>query len=1166
MMSIYRDLRTAQRTGERLCPRLSRALVVALLLYLCPGAVIGGAAAPNSCSDMLGAVGPFFRQRVETHGTQAVQASVALPPGREWLIEVREQGNDALVEIRDAAGEIMAQADHPERRTGTRRAIVSTFGQAQSSEPAPSSLTAQVFTLRITGKEHDAVLGSAEIAVFNLAEAANQPICMRAFRALAAADAQYAIGQQISRGHRTTVSVTAHGAYQHAAESYLAAEVLLDHPGDAGGLRGEAALALASVRYYDLQDWRGSAEWAGAAEDLFGNHDAYRRARAQALAAAAWIEMANGDAALRDLFVRARRRLNQLYRFHAHRQEWYDAALQINNVGLADYYEGRFGDCVAAAGRASGLFARLGETPRQGLAWQNRALCFWGLGHLPEALGAFNRALKNLGPDPYPQLYVLTLNNTALMNFALGHFDESLRLLDRALALALRLQNRRAEAMSLYAIGVTYYGLGDRHQAQEFLERALAIRTAAFDGRGRRATLRSLATVYGDLGQYGQAIAFDREALVLASTPTPRALGRIQLALHTALAGESAEALNMLDELLVPGTVPDHLVRAQAQLERAVIERGRSDYEAALRDLKDAIPVFSYFGSVSDEFSAYLERARDLRSSGDTLGALAAVAAALKRSEAIRMQTANPEFRAQLQLPLRAAYDLKLDLLWEQFQAATKAGEKSEADRIAGEAFRAADAARARSFADIAAEQYTPALRRDMAGDLARRAMLDEHLAGLRFALDSRVDGSGSADPRAKALHGEIAGVERQLDTLNTEIATRAGAAARPLVPGAATVAMPQDAAIIAYWLGAQNAYCWTATPEGIHWARIQDSATITLAAQAFHDSLSRLADVPRERRLEDSQVLFGEIIRPVEQWIAPYKRWFIVPDAALSYVPVAALRADSGTNSPYVVMTHDVALAPAAWMLLAPRRSAGTPGTRLLLVSDPVYERSDPRLNPAHDVEAADDVGAAVTAFRSVASHPATNYQRIPGTAREATAIRAALPARDVDEFSGLDASRERLLQLDWSRYRFVHIASHGQIDAETPELSALMLSAYDKRGQRIEGALRTADLSTLTLNAEVAVFTGCDTALGKDVLNEGMAGIAYTALARGAGAVVSSLWQIPDEIGANLMTELYGHLIRDSMNPVTALNASLRSVLIRNPVADPALWAAFQVSVAGL
>jgi CHAT domain-containing protein len=130
-------------------------------------------------------------------------------------------------------------------------------------------------------------------------------------------------------------------------------------------------------------------------------------------------------------------------------------------------------------------------------------------------------------------------------------------------------------------------------------------------------------------------------------------------------------------------------------------------------------------------------------------------------------------------------------------------------------------------------------------------------------------------------------------------------------------------------------------------------------------------------------------------------------------------------------------------------------------------------------------------------------------------------------------------------------------------PQLSAVILSAYDQRGEPIEDALRAADLAGLTLTASVAVFSGCDTALGKDVLNEGMVGIAYDTLARGAGAVVSSLWQVPDEIGVNLMTELYRHLVRESMDPVTALSASMRSVLNRNPSADPALWAAFQVSV---
>ena len=163
----------------------------------------------------------------------------------------------------------------------------------------------------------------------------------------------------------------------------------------------------------------------------------------------------------------------------------------------------------------------------------------------------------------------------------------------------------------------------------------------------------------------------------------------------------------------------------------------------------------------------------------------------------------------------------------------------------------------------------------------------------------------------------------------------------------------------------------------------------------------------------------------------------------------------------------------------------------------------------------------------------------------------------------SGFQASRERLLHLDWSQYRYIHIASHGEIDGSMPELSALILSAYDEHGRRIEGTLRAADLSQLTLTADLAVFSGCNSALGKEVLNEGMVGIAYAALARGAGAVVSSLWRVPDEMNAHLMTEFYEHLIRDSMSPPSAWSTSMRSVLDRNPSADPALWAAFQVSV---
>jgi CHAT domain-containing protein len=107
---------------------------------------------------------------------------------------------------------------------------------------------------------------------------------------------------------------------------------------------------------------------------------------------------------------------------------------------------------------------------------------------------------------------------------------------------------------------------------------------------------------------------------------------------------------------------------------------------------------------------------------------------------------------------------------------------------------------------------------------------------------------------------------------------------------------------------------------------------------------------------------------------------------------------------------------------------------------------------------------------------------------------------------------------------------------------------------------------VSLQTLTAEVVVLSACETALGTEARSEGLVGMSSTMHARGARAVVASLWPVPDEIGAHLMTEFYRHMLHDSMRPEAALGAAMRSLLSRDQSADPALWGAFQLSVAAL
>lgn len=1129
-----------------------------LLLWVLLGWVAPLAAEP-SCTGSLGNPTQHI-DALDIHGTLPATALLAVTSGDSYLLEVREQGNDALVEVLDSEGHVRVSADHPERRSGTRHLIVTPSG-------------ARPWQVRITGKENPPLAGRAAVRIFPVAALRGSPGCIDIFKQLAGADADYASGQEISRGRAAAPWQSARQAYARAAAGYADAERALVAPGDRA-LQGEAALALAALAYLDLQDWVQAADWARTASVRLQPVDAYRSARADALAAAAWMEIAVATPAAelvpgfgvssKELLTRARDEQTRLQHFHRVRGERYDAALQLTNIGLTYLYEGHYPECIRAFVGSGQLFGALQERQRQAQAWQNRALCLWGLGRLPEALPWFEHALAVIGPEPYPRYFVTVTTNTALADYALGHFDEALRLYDQALPWTQKTQAPRDEGFCLYGIGMTYYALGDRGRARDYLERSLAIRSVALDGRGRMASLRALATIEADQGHPEQALALDREALALALAPSAVERLKIQLAVHTAAAGDPQQAITQLDALLTDATAADPLVHAEAQLQRAVLLRKSGRLPAALSDLQSARSRFHRFGRIAEEFAAGLERGRTLRALGRAAEARVALDQAIGLSEAVRLQSANPELRSLLQAPLRAAYDEKITLLWAQYQDAGRAGRHTEMNALAATAFVTADAARARTFADVAAQKYPPEVRQALAADFKRREALYAELAARRFALDERLERSGAEDARAHYLSNDIADLERQADTLNTRIAARSLTAAgrhRLQEPGRVPE-VPTATALMSFWLGSEAAYAWVVRPDEIHWVQLGDPRALTEAATGFYRALTHLVDVPLQSRLAGGSSLSMLVLRPLAPWISQLPQWVIIPDGALDYVPFAALRFNDGSGEQFVAVQHDVALTPAAWMLNeTPQHSAAHSAARLLLVADPVYQADDPRLRGVLSSLPASPIRPG-----SVPRVSQRSYERLPFTAREAAAVAALFPAGDVEQLTGLNATREELLRRDWSGFRYLHIATHGVVDLEIPQLSALILGAYNARGQSVASEVRVADLSLQTLDADVAVFSACQTAVGKQIPSEGLVGIASTALARGARSVVASLWTVSDEMGSRLMTEFYRHLLRDAASPPAALGEAMRAVIGHDPSADPALWAAFQVEVVTL
>jgi CHAT domain-containing protein len=330
--------------------------------------------------------------------------------------------------------------------------------------------------------------------------------------------------------------------------------------------------------------------------------------------------------------------------------------------------------------------------------------------------------------------------------------------------------------------------------------------------------------------------------------------------------------------------------------------------------------------------------------------------------------------------------------------------------------------------------------------------------------------------------------------------------------------------------------------------------------------------------RREACTKLYRLLFEPLRSALGGVTELTFVPDGALHYVPFSALRDSASGNAPYLVQTYDLSIAPA--LRFVPGRAAEAapsqpgPGVhKVLIVADPIYSRDDPRIggeaitqaHPLRNDEA--EPRAAVSTAR---------LTRLESSAREASQISALFGVGRVELLQGADATRDAVLAKDLGDYQFIHLASHGVIDSEIPQLSALILGTYGRRGPVTDPYLRAGDLLTRTFHAQVVVLSACDTALGKEYASEGLVGLRYAALARGAHAVVASLWPVSDGIAARLMTEMYqgilatdgaagGRSQANGREVAHALAAAMRVELARAPGLDPAIWAPFTVYVGG-
>lgn len=1091
---------------------------------------------------------PIFESTFDVRGSERIQRKLLLPADATVLVLAREHGLDVRLEVKRDA-DVIALADSPIFRTGTQRAAFRTIAHAR-------------YFLDIIGKEHGTSQGRVEVRAVAMASGADAERCIAVHRALAAADAQFATGQSVTLGSKPAAATNAADAYKASSEGYAAVAASLT-PAGPSALLAEAQYAEAGALYWGVQDWEGSCM---AAERAVHTYEAiaseYPAAKARALLAAALMETAPATKvtcgadprfASETRLERIRRLLAAAASFHGARGESYDQALALNDLGLTFTMSDDYASAMSAFEQARKLYELVDETLKQAQVLQNIALADYGLGRVTDALARYARALALVQPQQDPTLYATILNNSALASTYAGDHDTALRQLGEALALSRTTQDKWWQVIILDNIGLVYDRLGEKDLALDFYNQSLALGSAALVSSGRRSTLAKLANILRDRGDYAGALRARKEALTLASSPSARSIISIQLASDYRAAGNFEEAANALRSVLDDTqSPPTDFPRAHALLQRAHLAMAQGALAAAESDYKAAMRGFHALDMPEREFDASLGLARASYERGSANAALKELQRTMQLAEQLRQQSANPELRAKLLETSRPAFDLKISILADRY---FQPGPQDRRNQLALESLQTAEQARGRALADftrldMAAPGTSPQLLRD------RQAIYTE-LSSRRQRLESLLEVVAPTHPRVAAVRADIATLRQRLNDIDAQLA---GASVRPASDAPMSLDMqsiPEDAAVVEYWLGQQRAVAWTMTREKLTLSDLGASAAITEAALALHASLRSLGSVSPQERSQKAQRLHEVIFASIQPHVAGKRALTIVADGALHYVPFGVLRSAQARR--FVIQDHDVAVAPSARTLLQrPADSPAASAQRMLLVADPVYGTDDARIamKAAGPKIAGTQSGARLLdLFRGAAD--AQTLQRLPGTAAEANAIRALFNKDAVDTLQGTAATRERFLATDFRGYRFIHIASHAVADSEIPQLSALILSTVDARGHPINGRVFAADLLNIRLNTELLVLSGCETALGKSVAGEGLIGLQYVMLARGARTVVSSLWEVPDRESAQLISRFYSDLLQHAQSPRGALSNAMRTMLADG--VDPGIWSAF-------
>lgn len=361
--------------------------------------------------------------------------------------------------------------------------------------------------------------------------------------------------------------------------------------------------------------------------------------------------------------------------------------------------------------------------------------------------------------------------------------------------------------------------------------------------------------------------------------------------------------------------------------------------------------------------------------------------------------------------------------------------------------------------------------------------------------------------------------------------------------------AIDERTAVIEYFQGKEHIYVFTVTKEQAFARQFERTKAYDQQILDFQRQLTNAKGAAQNLRQARQRMghlgftLYQQLVK--DNLVKGKTRLMFILDGQLGYLPFEALLtepvADQGSTNfatlPYLLRTHTIHYNYSALLLLAQRADASRKAGHKILAFAPSYSnKKAPEWRNPYERQ-----------LRQ-------RLEELPGATQEFNFLKR--------HFGGLFLNKEKASETAFkknaSQYDILHLAVHGIVDHEKPELSGLALEEDNSRQE--DNILYAYEIKQLDLKAQLVVLSACETGNGRYQRGEGVLSIGRGFMYAGVPSLLTTLWSLNDDTGAFIIEQFYENL-RQGMDKDEAIRQAKLSYLDnRNGIAaHPALWACF-------